>query len=368
MAAVQRRARKKRDLEPNLYETNGYYRYRHPQTKKWHGMGNNKQKANAAARKLNAMLIDDTDHVRAVTTANVPTFKTLIDRYKAERLPELKYSDKYLRQLKYRFRHLEEDLGNWLLTDFTVATVAAYLDRRYTRNPYREHRGDLKRIFQWAMTKGLMESNPANETLAQGVTDKKRRPLSKHWYDLIYQEADEWLQVAMDLALITLQREGDLVKMKYSDIRDGYLYIIQSKTRKHGLAARLKMKIGHGLQEVINRSYTIPPDDCPYIIHRVPIKNFRSAEKDHWAQVRGDYLSKLFTKVRDTIPEIASLPSEERPSFHEIRSLGGHLYEQQPNVDRNFVQRLMGHTHEKMTAHYVERHDLWTECEATLAI
>jgi hypothetical protein len=47
MCAAKRR---KKGLEPNLYETNGYFRYRHPITKKVKGMGKNKKLANDAAR------------------------------------------------------------------------------------------------------------------------------------------------------------------------------------------------------------------------------------------------------------------------------------------------------------------------------
>ena len=367
MPAARRRSPKRRDLEPNLYEYNGYYKYRHPQTKKMHGMGSNKAKANAAARKLNAMLMESTDHVTKVVTVGVPTFSELIKRYREERVVELDYKPKSLEELGYRLNHLEKDLGQYLLTDFTIKQISDYLDRTYKNNAYIKHRGDLKKIFQWAMTKGLMEANPAADTLPKKEPKKKRKPLTKGQYDLIYEVADEWLQITMDFALVTLQCEGDIVQLNHSDIKDGYLYLVQAKTEKWGLSARLRIKIGSSLQSILDRSKALPPE-CPYIIHRQPIKRRKSVEKDHVAQVTGEYLSKAFKKVRDKVPGMLFLAPEERPTFHEIRALGGYLYEQRPNCDREFVQKLMGHTNQKMTSHYVDRHNQWTECTADLEI
>ena len=55
----------------------------------------------------------------------------------------------------------------------------------------------------------------------------------------------------------------------------------------------------------------------------------------------------------------------ERPTFHEMRSLGIKLYED-VGVD---AQKLAGHTNRKMTDHYKKGHENeWTNVEATLQI
>jgi integrase len=60
--------------------------------------------------------------------------------------------------------------------------------------------------------------------------------------------------------------------------------------------------------------------------------------------------------VRDLVPEIAKLKPEQRPTFHEIRSLGGHLY-LHAGFTEEYVQTLMAHSTAKMTAHYTDRHE-----------
>ena len=60
-----------------------------------------------------------------------------------------------------------------------------------------------------------------------------------------------------------------------------------------------------------------------------------------------------------------NIPMNERPSFHEIRSLGIKLYEDQ-GID---AQKLAGHTDRKMTDKYKEGHEIeWTLVEANLDI
>jgi integrase len=52
----------------------------------------------------------------------------------------------------------------------------------------------------------------------------------------------------MDLAYLTGQRPADVLKMRLPDIRDGYLWLTQSKTRK-----KLRMAIAGELAALIER-------------------------------------------------------------------------------------------------------------------
>ena len=53
------------------------------------------------------------------------------------------------------------------------------------------------------------------------------------------------------------------------------------------------------------------------------------------------------------------LPNE-KPSFHKIRSLGAHLYDEQGSKAQS--QALLAHADEKMTEHYLEGHKIvWNE-------
>ena len=74
--------------------------------------------------------------------------------------------------------------------------------------------------------------------------------------------------------------------------------------------------------------------------------------KEHWSQVKREMLSREFQKLRDRLKLYDHLKPEQRPTFHEIRALGGYLYEQAGSDP----QALMGHTTASMTRHYTDRH------------
>lgn len=364
--APRKRSEKNRDLEPGLYEQRGYFRYRHPQTGKYHGMGKDKRAANIAARKLNAMLLKPDDLTSRVLSTDAVLFTTLLHRYKTEYLPTLNLKPTTLKETGYRLNRLGKDLGKIQVCDMSVRQIADYLDGAFKNNSYTKHRGLLADIFKFGITKGLAESNLAEETLAKAADKKERLPLSKDWYDQIYARADEWLQIAMDFALISLQRRSDLCAAKFEDIENGYLKLVQQKTEKFGVRAHLRIQIGPSLEKVFKRSRA-SGIVSPFIVHHRPARIRKSKDKEHWSQVRPETLTKSFAAIRDQIPEIAKLPPGKRPTVHEIRSLGGHLY-LEAGFSEEYVQTLMGHSTAAMTADYTDRHLEWTTCGAGLSI
>lgn len=106
-----------------------------------------------------------------------------------------------------------------------------------------------------------MNENLAKKTLTYPRNSEKKicQILSKAQYDLIYDKTPDWLKIAMALALITLQRRGDIVRARYSDLEDG---VLQAKTEKHGYRAFLKIKSGDALLNVVKQSRDIIPL-CP---------------------------------------------------------------------------------------------------------
>jgi integrase len=76
-----------------------------------------------------------------------------------------------------------------------------------------------------------------------------------------------WLKNAIDLALITAQRRGDILNIRFEDIKDGYLYVIQSKTEKASDARWIRFTMTPQPNELIIRCRS---DGVlsPYLIHR----------------------------------------------------------------------------------------------------
>lgn len=124
----------------------------------------------------------------------------------------------------------------------------------------------------------------------------------------------------MLLAIVTGQRRDNICHMRFSDVWNGHLHIIQGKTGVR-LALPLTLRcdaIGMTLKEVI--------DGCrdkilsPYLIHSKYQKKPKPMSKDN--------LSDYFAKARDQagiIPPAGKTP----PTSHEQRSLSERLYRAQ---------------------------------------
>lgn len=367
--APRRRSTKTSDLPENLYLNGIYYRYRHPQTGEYHQMGTDKKLAIQAARKLNAALMPSNDLVRRVLGDSGFTWAQLVDRFKLERQEREGKKASTTKEENYRLRHIAEGLGRVALEDTTQRLLSDWLDQNYTNNAYTKHRGTLVKLMDYGIAKGMFpdgQQNLAAATLPEREAPKSRRVLTIEQFRAIHSVADPWLQVAMDLALVTTQRRGDLIKMRFTDIRDGHLYVVQNKTEKHGERAHLRIAIGETLASIIATARTLPPLS-PFIIHRVPDRKVRFEGQEHYSQVRDQTLTKAFARARDLCEEFKGMQIEERPTFHEIRGLGGAQYLAQ-GYSKEYVNLLMGHTTMKMTEGYTDQHGNWTECAADLKL
>lgn len=359
------RNKNNKGLPPNLYErVNGHYRYRRPDTGKWHSMGKDHVKAISAAKQLNSMLSPGHDLVEKIINQST-VFNLFLDKFETKLLPERDLTAVTLKFYQQMLVHIRNQLGKKLIDDLSVKEIAEFLDN-FTNKRANKYRRFLALIFKYAIAHGLCKENPALQTMAHKIK-KKRKRLTLETYFSIYSHpsSEPWFRNAMDLGLHTLQRREDLVNLKFSDIKGGYLYVIQSKTKKHGESANLKIKITPILESIISRCRDLIVS--PYIIHRRPNRcskqNYKADSKQHFSQITPDYLTKTFSSIRDQLPEFESIPTEERPSFHEIRSLGITQYEK---IGFN-AQRLAGHKTRAMTDKYKEGHEpKWTEVEAGL--
>jgi integrase len=70
--------------------------------------------------------------------------------------------------------------------------------------------------------------------------------------------------------------------------------------------------------------------------------------------VNPQYLSKAFEAARDRSERWSTLKPRERPTFHEIRSLGARLH-RAAGIPETDIQALMTHADQRTTQIYLER-------------
>ena len=98
----------------------------------------------------------------------------------------------------------------------------------------------------------------------------------------------------------------------------------------------------------------------PYLVHYKPQRRQRAEldKKPHWTYVNPDYLTHEFAKTRNKLASFKDMDPVERPGFHEIKSLGGRIYEKK-GYSREYIRMLSAHAAEKTTVvHYLSGGEL----------
>ncbi|MEB0008173.1 tyrosine-type recombinase/integrase [Pseudomonas sp. RTB3] len=361
--AARPRDIKNRKLPANLYPNGKYWRYRNPITGLMTSINRPLEEAiklaKAANAKLAPLMVNDGALLTLLTGDRLPTVSNLLERFADEWVKDRGYATRTLEEIKFKLERYRQDLGDRLIGQLDVLAVAEYLDG-FSNNAYTKHRGLLVQVFSFAVAKGLAERNVAELTLVKKEADKKRQ---RHTLEGLMKIVEakttpEWLKRAIRLGLASLQRREDIVSwLKTSvDMEANTIMISPGKTQGYENPIHLRIKMGLALREVVSECVR-SPIASPYLIHYKPRarRQEQIASKDHWTSVTPNYLTKEFSKARDLAKAYESVPSGERPTFHEIRALGAWLYEQQ-KFPQDYIQALMGHSDVKMTKHYQEGH------------
>lgn len=353
------RSKARQGWPANLYPNRDGFKYRHPVTRKETFMGRDQAKAFAAARKLNAMLMPGNDLVDRVVGSR-ETVSDAIAVFRRDDIPARDWAPKTAEVYESVIRRIEAGLGSRPAEDVTVKDCAEFI-RAVTQSD--RARQQFRLVLGWIMAcavqEGWIDVNPVLAT-RRFQHERKRARLTRETYAAIWQQADPWLRLAMDISLVTLLRRDDVVSLKFTDVRDGSLWVIPQKTEGTSLV-KLKIRIGTQLATLLAQARDTVLS--PYIIHRLPEKarpsNMRASARQHHTQVMPEQLTRAFQNAR----EAAGITGSNPPSFHEIRSLGGALLSE-AGWQIEQVQGLMGHSSASMTEHYLEGHDIpWHEVQ-----
>lgn len=359
------RPRKNNVSVPNLYPLYSrkvnkvYWRYKHPVTGKFHALGTNEAEAIAIATEANTRLAEQRTRQILVISDRIATSKgkaittsTWLDRYQAIQDDRLKSGDIRLNTYKQKAKPvslLRERAGMKLISAVDVRDIAQLLDEYIAAGRPRMAqvvRSVLIDVFKEAQHYGEVPPgyNPALAT-KQPRRKITRQRLSLEEWKKIFDIADathRYMGNAMLLALVTGQRLGDISRMKFSDIWDDHLHVIQEKTgSKIAIPLSLRLNaINWSLRDVVARcrDYAV----SAYLVHF-----FRStSQAERGAQVKANTLTMNFSKARD----LARIDwGEGSPAtFHEQRSLSERLYKEQ-GLD---TQKLLGHKTQQQTDRY----------------
>lgn len=251
-------------------------------------------------------------------------------------------ADAYLWHLKdtlaaSSYRHYETALDT-LGQSFEKATlqqiepkhIKQYIRRRSKKGAALFEKRVLSAMWNWAREEGHTTApNPCSgikfshsERKAIGKYGKRDRYVTDAEFQAVLSKADPILQDAMELAYLTGQRPGDLLKMVRQDMKEGTLLIVQEKT-----GAKVPISIEGKLKRVLERALTRPRR----------IQSIYVIATEDGQRLTYDALNKRFAKAR----------GEADWQFRDIRAKTA---TDLPDIRR--AQQLLGHAKETTTTIY----------------
>lgn len=328
-----RRRTKDFDLPPHMRRKGKYFYFDHGGSpRKYTPLGCSRPEAMAKWAALYA----------AETGTEVPQAQALFSysaaRYRREVLPT-----------KARKTQLEQDkeltrliavFGEMAVEEITPEDVRDYLDIRGTDSmvdgklvkgaPVAANRE--KALLSHVINKARAWGHSKKPNPCAGVEGFREFARDKLVEDdelaAVRKHADQALRDALDLAYLTGQRPADVLKLRRSDIKDGYLTVVQNKSLNYRTPVKLRIAIEGELQAVIAR-ITGRPVPSLYLVADVDGKPLRS-----------DALRYRFEKAR----EAAGMSFQ----FRDMRAKAA------TEADRlEDAQALLGHTKASTTDRYI---------------
>jgi len=326
-------------------------------------MGTDRVRAFSAAKKLNALLIPTNSLVARVAGAG-HTVDDALTVFLRDDVPGRNWSEKTDENYRSIINRIRRGIGEVDVASFTVKDCANFI-RGVTDSD--RSRQQFRLVLTWilacAVEEGWAEINVAEVTRKHKAIRKRKR-LTEQTYRAIYEHAPKWLQLAMDISLMTLLRREDVVTLRFSDYRDGHLWVVPGKTETT-TGVRMKIVVNSELAALLSKARDSVAS--PFIVHRLPARarpsDMRSEDRVHHTQVMPEQLSRAFLKARNA----AGITGDNEVTFHEIRSLGGALLYNRQGWTKEQVQSLLTHSSVSMTEVYLEGHDVpWTEINTGL--
>lgn len=185
----------------------------------------------------------------------------LFDLYERECIPQLQWRSQ--RDYRSILVILRKTFGHKDVTEMRPKDVAVF----HNVPTGRVHRNRmvtiLSTIFKKAMGRWCLDLNLTNPctVIERWPTSPRERYVTTEEYGGFYATVRDQVQIAMDLALLTSQRQGDLIGMKWSQVKtenlprdQWYVEIDQGKTGK-----KLAVEISPEVEKVLDRAWLTGP-------------------------------------------------------------------------------------------------------------
>ncbi|HEX5360401.1 MAG TPA: hypothetical protein VFW49_04830, partial [Fluviicoccus sp.] len=275
------------------------------------------------------------------------------------RLAQKKYAASTRENHDYMLNEYVSRWGDKRVNELAVIDVAALLNEKPAHS-YIKHRIMLIDLWAYITHQGWAPDNIAERTMEAIVPPKVRQRHTPEALAAIRAISPDYLQRAIDLAINSLQRRADLVKITRTmiNIPANTLTVLQEKSRNYKKPVYIEVDMHPELLAAVMACLTTPlAFKCPYLLHYRPARNNKKQQmkKLHHLAMTEDFLTREFGRYRDQSGVYADLDPAQRPSFHDLRALG--ITQVTEKYGKAYAMALAGHADERMWEHYMEGHD-----------
>ncbi|MCO1335978.1 tyrosine-type recombinase/integrase [Microbulbifer sp. OS29] len=285
--------------------------------------------------------------------------------------PKQATAARWLQKRRYVERMCEQ-LKNPMPHDLTLPVIREWWEAQ-DYHPQRNSRAALRSFINYLMLESAIPNltfNPFNTSdEAPKSIPRQRQPKVRHrltinefWltHDAAAELGYEGLQLAMELSLLTTMRRGDICSLLLdkhvteAGICKGVEKSINQRGEERAVYLRFTYSKHPGLRQIINRArqLSIKNYRCPFAISYTPKKRQpRAKANEHWCRLMPARLSNQFKEARDMAGIRIDLPSQARPTFHEIRALASHLLQKSGHSSEEIAQ-ICAHTDAEITENF----------------
>lgn len=259
-------------------------------------------------------------------TNTTVTVSQILDRYERECVPllEPRTQKDYARHV----RHLQKAFGHLDANALEPRDFGPFLQVQKGK----WHRVRQLAVLSAAFSQAVSFWYVMKHNVLRDVKRPKARPrdrlIEQHEFDAVLAIAPLRVRLMMRLALKIGQRQGDLLNLKWSQIKGMEIHLQQGKTGK-----RLAIGIDAELEKLLDECWRLPKGGCDggeYVITR---------------KIGNRYTSEGFRALwQRTINKYCRRPGSVRYSFHDIRAM---CATRCPTLE--YASSLLGHATTAMT-------------------
>lgn len=298
-------------LPPKLRMKGKAYYYDHGgKPRKWEALGSDKAKALTRWSEIQS------------GSCSVDTVGSLVDLFLSRKTG---LAENTLRSYRNSAKIIKAVAGHIPKTMIRQKHMRALIEAHPSKQMARNAALFLKTVYTWAVSEDEIEHSPLMGMRLDGQS-RRDRYLTHSEFLTIRENLEPRYQVAADLAYLLGLRVSEVVKLKFSDFKDGVVTVHQQKTKKPK-----RLEITEDVKVALERARTLPGS----------IRGFHLVSRRDGKKMSENTVSEAFREAAKR----AGIPDAR---FHDVRAKSA-------SDDEITAQERLGHARAETTRIYLRK-------------